>query len=97
MDNRLKIDRDGSDIVVRIAGPMPDAEGFHDAVKACRRTGVWACPSGECVHIDRCDVQHEGDTIVLRLSPPAGQTLSVSGIDQCVRYVAGKPLGKAAG
>lgn len=69
MGHRLKIEREGSDLVVRIAGPMPNAEGFHDAVKAYRRTGVWACPSGECVRIDRCDVPHDGDTIVLRLGP----------------------------
>ncbi|HPP82569.1 MAG: hypothetical protein KIT28_10720 [Rubrivivax sp.] len=97
MDQSLKIDREGSDLVVRIAGPVPNADGFHDAVRACRRTGVWACPSGECVRIERCDVRHEGDIIVLRLSPPAGQTLSVSGIDECVRYVAGRPAGTPAG
>jgi hypothetical protein len=93
MDQSLEIDREGSDLVVRIAGPMANADGFHDAVKACRRTGVWACPSGECVRIDRCDVQHEGQTVVLRLSPPAGQTLSVAGIRECVRYVATNPSG----
>lgn len=93
----LKIERDGSDLVVRIVGPVQDAQGFHDAVKACRRTGVWSCPSGECVRIERCDVQHEGDTVVLRLTPPAGQTLSGAGIDECVRYVIAKPAGSTRG
>lgn len=92
----LTIDRDGSDLVVRIPGPVPDAQGFHEAVKACRRTGVWACPSGECVRIERCDVQHDGDSVVLRLTPPSGQTLSAAGIGECVRYVVGRPASRTA-
>lgn len=95
--DKLTIDRDGSDLVVRIAGPVHDAQGFHDAVKACRRSGLWACPSGECVRIDRCDVEQDGETVVLRLTPPAGETLSVAGINECVRYVVGKPARPSAG
>lgn len=87
----LKIERDGSALVVRIAGPVRNPQGFYNAVKACRRTGVWSCPSGECVRIEGCDVQQDGDAVVLRLTPPAGQTLSAAGIDECVRYVVDRP------
>lgn len=89
--NSLKIERDGSDLVVHIDAPAASVQGVYDAVKDCRRTGVWSCPSGECVHIERCDVQRQGEQVLLRLTPPPGATLSVAGIDECLRYVIGKP------
>lgn len=94
--SKLRIERDGADLLVHIDLPAREAQGVHDAVKDCRRTGAWSCPSGECVRIERCDVQQIGDSVVLRLTPPAGETLSVAGIDECMRYVIPKPAAGAA-
>ncbi|HRP29246.1 MAG TPA: hypothetical protein PLG77_12525 [Burkholderiaceae bacterium] len=89
--SKLRIEHHGSELVVHFHGPQPAVQGFYDAMKECRRTGVWSCPSGECVHVERCEVQRDGDAVVLRLTPPAGETLSAAGIDECMRYVIGKP------
>ena len=94
--NELRIERDGNDLLVHIDVPVREAQAVHEAVKACRRTGVWSCPSGECVRIDRCDVQQLGDAVVLRLTPPAGETLSAAGISECMSYVIRKPTARAA-
>lgn len=91
----LKIEHDGSDLVVHFHGPQQAAQGFYDAMKECRRTGVWSCPSGECVHIEHCEVRRDGDTVVLRLTPPAGEALSAAGVGECMRYVIGKPAADA--
>lgn len=87
--NNPTFEHDGNDLVVRLQAPPGKAEGFQDAMSACRRTGVWSCPSGECVRIERCEVRRDGDTVVLRLTPPPGAALSAVGIGECLRYVIG--------
>ncbi|MBE2244120.1 MAG: hypothetical protein IAE86_15300, partial [Burkholderiaceae bacterium] len=54
--SKLRIEHHGSELVVHFHGPQPAVQGFYDAMKECRRTGVWSCPSGECVHVERCEV-----------------------------------------
>jgi len=93
----LRIERDGSDLVVHVDVPVHEAQRFQEVIKACRRTGVWSCPSAECVRIDRCDVQQDGDTVVLRLTPPSGATLSIAGVDECVRYMIATPVRRTTG
>jgi hypothetical protein len=91
----LKIERDGAALMVRIEGAAREAHGFEEAVGACRRVSLWACPSGECARIDSCTCERDGDAVVLRLVPRPGEKLSAAGIGECLRYVLGKPGGAA--
>ena len=65
----LKIERDGAGLRVRIEGAAREAQGFEQAVSACRRVSLWSCPSGECARVDSCQCERDGEAVVLRLAP----------------------------
>ena len=75
----LKIERDGAGLRVRIEGAAREAQGFEQAVSACRRVSLWSCPSGECARVDSCQCERDGEAVVLRLAPRPGETLSAAG------------------
>jgi hypothetical protein len=87
----LKIDRIGDGLQVRIEGAAPEALGFHAAFSACRQASLWSCPSGACACVDACECEQEGEAVVLRLAPRAGETLSIAGIGECLRYMLDNP------
>jgi hypothetical protein len=91
----LKIERDGAGLRVRIEGAAREAQGFEQAVSACRRVSLWSCPSGECARVDSCQCVRDGEAVVLRLAPRPGETLSAAGIGECLRYMLGKPAAAA--
>ncbi len=75
----LKIDRIGDGLQVRIEGAAPEA------------LSLWSCPSGACACVDACECEQEGEAVVLRLAPRAGETLSIAGIGECLRYMLDNP------
>lgn len=87
----LRIESDGDALIVRVEGAPREAQAFYDTVCECRRRSQWSCPSGECAQIDTCETVRDGDTVVLRLTPRPGESLSAAGVGECLRYVIGTP------
>ncbi|MCL4183478.1 MAG: hypothetical protein KJ011_08530 [Burkholderiaceae bacterium] len=78
------IDRQGDELLVRIDDAAPEV---YDAVCACKMQSWWSCPSGECAKIAACNTRHDSGTTFLALTPHPGETLSATGIEECLRYV----------
>lgn len=89
----FSIERRGDEVLVRIENATLSEQEAFDTVCACRSQSWWSCPSGECAKIGACDTQRDGDAVLLSLSPRPGEALSVPGIEECMRYVLGKPAG----
>ncbi|MCL4773121.1 MAG: hypothetical protein KJZ98_04145 [Burkholderiaceae bacterium] len=93
----FRIERHGDELLVRIDGTTRDEQDVIDRVSACRGTSWWSCPSGECSKIGTCDTRRDGDTTVIALVPRPGETLSATGVEECLRYVLAETAGVDAG
>lgn len=89
----FSIERRGDEVLVRIENATRSEQEVFESVCACRAQSWWSCPSGECAKIAACDTRRDGDAVLLSLSPRPGGALSVPGIEECMRYVLGKPAG----
>ena len=87
----FSIERRGDEVLVRIENATRSEQEVFDTVCACRGQSWWSCPSGECSKIGACDTERDGEAVLLSLSPRPGEALSVPGIEECMRYVLGKP------
>lgn len=81
------IEQRDDELLVRIESGSKSGQQVIDAVCACRGQSWWSCPSGECARIGASDTRHEAGTTVITFRPRAGETLSASGIKECLRYV----------
>jgi len=88
----FKIQRHGDRLLVQIENPAGREQEVISAVQGCRRQSAWACPSGECTKIDTLDAKSEGGAVLLTLSPHPGTELSVTGIEECLRYMLGESV-----
>lgn len=93
----FRIERQGDGLLVRIEDPTRDEQEVFETLCACRGQSWWSCPSGECAKIGDCDTRREGGAVMLTLTPRPGEDLSVTGIEECLRYVLAEPPGKGAG
>lgn len=91
------IERHGDELLVRIENAGRSEQEVFDTVCACRGQSWWSCPSGECSKIGTCDTRRDGDATVLALAPRPGESLSVTGIEECLRYVLDEAAGARAG
>ena len=83
----FRIERQGEKLLVRVVNVACNEQQFLDTVQACKGRSWWSCPSGECAKIGACDAQHDGETLLLTMTPCTGEALSVAGIEECLRYV----------
>ncbi len=91
----FSIEKHGIELLVRIE--HASADKVFETLCSCRSQSWWSCPSGECVHIGAGDTRHEGTATVLALTPRPGETLSVTGIQECLRYVLLESASERAG
>ncbi len=81
------IEKRGETLLVRIGAAASDSQEVYEAVRACRGQSWWSCPSGECSKIGNCDTRQEGGDTVLAFTPRPGETLSATGVRECLGYV----------
>ncbi|MCC6869835.1 MAG: hypothetical protein IT522_13530 [Burkholderiales bacterium] len=93
----FSIEKRGDQLLVRIADASREGQGVLDKISTCRGTSWWSCPTGECAKIGDCNTLRDGDATVLALTPRPGETLSPTGIEECLRYVLADPTGSATG
>lgn len=74
---------------VRIENDARTGPQVIEALYACRATSWWSCPSGECARIGTCGSRHDGEAVVLEMTPREGETLSATGIAECMSYLLG--------
>ncbi|RPH60735.1 MAG: hypothetical protein EHM83_14020 [Burkholderiales bacterium] len=91
------IERHGDELLVRIESAGRIEQQVFDTVCACRGQSWWSCPSGECSKIGACDTRRDGDATVLALTPRPGESLSVTGLEECLRYVLDEAAGTRTG
>jgi hypothetical protein len=96
-DMDFRIEKHGDELRVRIEGATRGEQEVFDRVCACRGQSWWSCPSGECAKIGACDTRRDGDATVLALTPRPGEALSVSGVEECLRYVLADSAGAQSG
>ncbi len=85
----FRIEGQGAQLQVRIDNDSRTGQQVLDAVHACKTLSWWSCPSGECSKIGTCESRLEEHVVVLTMTPRAGETLSSSGVAECLRYVLG--------
>jgi hypothetical protein len=88
----FKIQKHGDRLLVQIENLAGREEEVISAVQGCRRQSAWACPSGECTKIDTLDAKSAGGAVLLTLSPRPGMELSITGIEECLRYMLGESV-----
>lgn len=87
----FRIEGQGAQLHVRIDNDSQTGQQILEAVHACKALSWWSCPSGECSKIGTCEARQDGEAVVLFMTPRAGETLSPSGVAECLRYVLGAP------
>lgn len=92
----FRLEGDGVSLQVRIENESRTGEQVLEAVHACRSMSWWSCPSGECSKVGHCEAQREGEVLILRMTPRAGETLSPTGVAECLQYVLGPAAQEAA-
>lgn len=92
----FRIEGQGAQLQVRIDNDSHTGQQVLDAVHACKSLSWWSCPSGECSKIGACESRREHHTVVLTMTPRAGETLSPVGVAECLRYVLGDAEKEAA-
>ncbi len=83
----MKIERQGDRIVIRIAQTGRSEQEVAGVLRECCTQSSWACPSGECAKLDTLDARREGESMLITLTPRAGETLSEHAIGECLRYM----------
>ncbi len=74
---------------VRIENDARTGPQVIEALHSCRTVSWWSCPSGECARIGTCESRHDGEAVVLEMTPREGETLSATGIAECMSYLLG--------
>lgn len=92
----FRIESQGVQLQVRIENDSQTGQQVLDAVHACKALSWWSCPSGECSKIGSCESRIEESAVVLMMTPRAGETLSPTGVQECLRYVLGGSVEEAA-
>lgn len=85
----MKIERQDDRILIRIAKTGRGEREVEDALRECRQRSSWACPSGECTKIGAVDVRREGESMLIALTPCAGEQISEHAIGECLHYMLG--------
>jgi len=85
----FRIEGQGAQLHVRIDNDSHTGQQVLEAVHACKTLSWWSCPSGECSKIGAYEARREDEAVVLLMTPRAGETLSPSGVAECLRYVLG--------
>lgn len=83
----FQIEQAGERLQVRITGIAGNEQQVLDVVNACKGQSWWSCPSGECAKIGSCDAREDQGVIWLTLAPRTGESFSVAGLTECLRYV----------
>lgn len=83
---KYQIEKQGTDVSVRIDEVAGQEQVLLDAIRRCR-TGAWACQSGECLNIGTMAERVEDGHVFLTLTPRPGAQIDPVGIDICLRYM----------
>ena len=83
----MKIERQGDRIVIRVAQTGRGEQEVMGVLRECCTRSSWACPSGECAKVETVDARREGESMLITLTPMAGEELSEHAIGECLRYM----------
>lgn len=78
---------DDGGIEVRIADIAGQEQQVLEAIRQCRQSSSWACPSGECRSIGDMDERMDNGSIVLTLSPRPDTRINLKGLEECMGYM----------
>jgi hypothetical protein len=82
----FRIEKTAAGLEVRIDGVAGQEHALVEALGRCRQS-AWACPSGECTHIESIAERVGQGSVFVTLTARPGVELDPSGIEQCLRYM----------
>lgn len=85
----FRIQNETTRLSVRIENDSRTGQQVIEALHSCRAVSWWSCPSGECAKIGSCESHRDDGAVILAMTPREGETLSASGITECMSYVLG--------
>lgn len=87
---KFHVEKQDRGLSIRIENLAGREDAVLEAVRECRRSSAWACPSGECMNIGTMDARAAEGAVFLTLTPRPGAELSASAIEECLRYMLGQ-------
>lgn len=88
---------DDGGIEVRIEDIAGQEQKVLEAIRQCRQSSSWACPSGECRSIGDMEERVDNGGIVLTLAPRADTRISLKGLEECMGYMLHQAIPNAGG
>jgi len=84
---KYRIDDSGDGLDIRVDDVAGKKEKLLQAFNECRE-GRCSCPTEEYKKLDKLDIDHQAETIHLRLKAKLGTRLDKAEIDKCLEYTA---------
>lgn len=94
---KYSVSKQDTGISVRIEEVAGQEQAILEAIRQCRQSSSWACPSGECRSIGEMDERLEDGGIVLTLSARPGAEINLKGLEECMGYMLHEAIRVKAG
>ena len=88
---RYKVESNENEVSIEVSDTKGKHKGLLDAFKDCRE-GRCSCPTQEYSKLDALEIEHDEDSISLKLRSRPNERFDESEIKKCLEYTRGKAM-----
>jgi hypothetical protein len=88
---KYKVESNKNEVNIEVSGTKGKQKKLLDAFQECRE-GHCSCPTQEYSKLDTLEIEHDEDSISLKLKSKPNERLDESEIKKCLEYTKGKVM-----